>query len=646
MPFVRSLRSHPAALLLAVALLAIRVAAAATPVYADPAASCAGLTPCFATVQVAVNNAGPSAAEIGLFPGTYAESVDLDQMGSAIGGTPGSISIQALNASGQPATNGVAIDPAAPGGPGIGPALSGGLANAPIPGSIGLRGLTATSPDTTAVFIFADGNLLLEDVQVHDAGSAGLVIGVTGTATVARVSARLNADGGLTIFGLGTLTATDVSAERNGLVGIELAAEQVDASGVHASLNGEDGISALGCTRLQMHDVQVEQNTDNGLEALAGASLCSSPLTQLRNGLSFDVPALTAIPGSLPTFVTGSSASMQLAQIKANHNGNVGIGAVATEGTASLTQLSASDNQGGGVIAHAPELHLADAHASGNLYGMAVIATQAELSHVSADDSVAGSNPPAEGSGIAITALEASLSQVQARNNAFAGLLLAWLNTSSQIAHYSVADGFFEGNDQGVAAISDGLMDVDMNALSSINNLAAGINLPVLNRATITDVTANGSPIGMALNVSQRLAVDTAELAANDTGAVVILQPGADARVSCSNIHDNPTVGLQLLQGAALDARFNFWGDASGPTHPGNPGGGGDGVGDAATGDAGQVDYSSFLSQPATADDCPRLALPAYVAVPAMDWRSRVLLALLLLAAGWWVLRRALAARH
>ncbi len=636
MPFPHRLAPYAAALLLAAALLTARAAGAATPVYADPAMNCAGLTPCYASLQAAVNNAGPGPAEVGLFPGTYAESVDLDQMGSAIGGTPGTIRIQALDTTGQPATSGVELDPGAAGGPGAGPALSGGLTNGVFHGSVSLRGLSATSPDTTAIIVFADGDLQLQDLLAHDAGGSGLVFGVTGDASVTRLDALANVDSGVGVIANGSLTVTDATALGNGLVGLELVGGHLDASGLQASLNGEDGVTALGCTGMLMQDVQVELNTDNGLEAQVGASVCNNALTRLRDTGSFGLHALTATPGTLPTFVGGSNTSMQITQVSANRNGNLGLGAFATEGTASVMQASADDNLGGGLILQAPSLVLQDSHVRGNLFGMAVIATQAELSMVSADDSVTGANLPVEGSGIAITAAEASLDQVQASNNAFAGLLLAWINMPAQIIpHYTVANGLFTGNDQGIAAVSDGLVDVDLQAVTSSNNLAAGINLPVLSRASMADTTVSNSPIGMLLNVAQQAVVETAQVAANDTGMYMVVQPGAAARVSCSNFNGNPTVGLQLAQGAAVDARANYWGAISGPTHPGNPGGSGDAVGDAATGDAGSVDYSGFLAQPASVDDCPKLALPPYTPVPMLDARSLLLLALLLLATGW-----------
>ena len=75
---------------------------AATPVFVDGAGTCAGQTPCFTTIQAGVNAAGPAPAVVNVFPGTYAESVNLSLMGSAIAGTPGDLTLQTLNAAGVP----------------------------------------------------------------------------------------------------------------------------------------------------------------------------------------------------------------------------------------------------------------------------------------------------------------------------------------------------------------------------------------------------------------------------------------------------------------------------------------------------------------------------------------------------------------
>jgi len=137
--------------------------------------------------------------------------------------------------------------------------------------------------------------------------------------------------------------------------------------------------------------------------------------------------------------------------------------------------------------------------------------------------------------------------------------------------------------------------------------------------------------------VRSRLEVRESEIAANQEGIALVVQTGAFARVHCSNVRANtPSAGLHLVDGAAADARANFWGDASGPTHPGNPGGLGDLVRDGANGGDGAVDYSGFLAAEATAADCIE---PVLFEIPTVGGAGLALLALLLLLGGLAALR-------
>jgi hypothetical protein len=108
-------------------------------------------------------------------------------------------------------------------------------------------------------------------------------------------------------------------------------------------------------------------------------------------------------------------------------------------------------------------------------------------------------------------------------------------------------------------------------------------------------------------------------------------------RVSCSDFVDDGPDGLTLLTDQTVDARSNFWGDASGPTHPGNPGGAGDVIRDSAGGFAGTVLYDPFLAAPASPADCP---VQGALEIPALDPAGLFLLAVLLAAGALAVLRR------
>ena len=103
------LLSGPLALLLALSLVA--TVSAQSDRYVDPAGTCATFTPCYTTISAAVAASGPGDT-IYVFPGTYAESVDLSNMA-----TPSNITLITVDASGTPTPGTATIDPGATGGP-------------------------------------------------------------------------------------------------------------------------------------------------------------------------------------------------------------------------------------------------------------------------------------------------------------------------------------------------------------------------------------------------------------------------------------------------------------------------------------------------------------------------------------------------
>jgi hypothetical protein len=105
----------------------------------------------------------------------------------------------------------------------------------------------------------------------------------------------------------------------------------------------------------------------------------------------------------------------------------------------------------------------------------------------------------------------------------------------------------------------------------------------------------------------------------------------------CSNFLANGPSGFEPATDHTFDARANWWGDPSGPTHPDNPGGIGDPIRDAAAGGVGTVLFAPFLAGPAIPDDCP--ATPV-VEIPALGPAGLALLALLLAGVAFGLLRR------
>lgn len=606
---------------------------AATPVFADPSQTCAGLSPCYATIQEAVDNAGPAPAEVGIFPGTYAESVDLSSMGSNItGGGPGNITIQALDATGQPATDGVQIDPDAPGGPGTGAGLISGEVSS-FEGDITLRGVSVTSPDTFAVGIQTTGNLTVEDVAVQDAAASGLAGLAAGDVTLTRVEARMNGEAGIFSASLsGNLTATDLEAFENVDEGIVLGAETLVVQGAEASAN-QTGARLIACISADVSNVTTNVNQENGMVIIYGPDDCEDPPEFTGHGSWSDSEGLE-LPDRMPLSLTGTPAgTVNASNLVSVGNANAGIGIVSSTGEAQITDAGTIDNLFG-MLVISRVVVLDDIETIGNESGMVILADDALITRVNASQNQPiPPDPTTGGVGLSVTARLAVLDNIQADDNSLAGLALGAPEDGS-IPDYTVIGSQFDGNATGILTQPSVSMDVILDGIALTDNPDAGVLMLDLGAASFSNLAVSGSKIGMDLFVNGLLSIETAEMQTNITGIVLGLAQGGQARINCSNFFDNRTAGIELAQGANLPATANYWDDPSGPTHPGNPGGTGDLVIDSANGGAGIVDYSGFLGEPASAADCPQ-RIPESVPVPTMSRGGLVVLAIALMMMGW-----------
>jgi len=265
---------------------------AATPVYADAASSCATLTPCFTTIQEAVNNAGPAPAEVFVFPGTYAESVDLSLMGSDIAGSAGDLTLTTVNASGTPAPSTVTVSPAA------GQAFQAGCT---FPGSITIDGFTVLSLDTDGIDLCTDGDITIKNVTANGNDSDGIRVDADpGNVTITNVTANGNSGGGVNANAFeGNLTVSGSTANDNvGSEGFDLEADgtitvtgstangNLDAEGFeldndgtvtvtdsHASGNFDEGFDIDATTGdVTVNDSTANDNGDDGFDIDAGSA--------------------------------------------------------------------------------------------------------------------------------------------------------------------------------------------------------------------------------------------------------------------------------------------------------------------------------------------------------------------------------------
>ena len=230
-------------LLLLLWLLLNANAYAATSVYVDDG-GCAGNTPCFTSIQAGVNNAGPGASTIFIFPGSYDESVDISQMGSMSGGF-GDLTLRAVSASGQPAISGVAINSSS------GEAIFNSVD--PFPNSLTLIGINVSSQTTDGIDIEGLlGAVRLDHVDAIGSFYDGIDLRTSGAITLNNINASGNGTDGIEIIteDAGDVTMSDVVANGNGLnqpedgdgVVIDIHDGAIVFERVDASSNSDDGI--------------------------------------------------------------------------------------------------------------------------------------------------------------------------------------------------------------------------------------------------------------------------------------------------------------------------------------------------------------------------------------------------------------------
>jgi hypothetical protein len=529
-------------------------------------------------LSAGVAEAGPPPATILLFPGTYAESVDLGTMGSAPGTPPGRLAIVSVDAAGLPMP-GAVVDPGAPTGPGTGPAITA----VGFPGELTLDGLVLRSPDDQALsLVIGTASVHLARLDTRSSTSNGILVLQAPAATTTVTIEQTIADGSPHVgiaLGASHVTATDVTARNNGEAGMVLGGNTIVAQRLLAEGNGTVGVLAVpafGAATFSLTDVTVRDN-DSGLEVLPDASATTT------TGSLNDVAA-AANAGFGVVVLTDSLTANGLTAT----NNQTGV-LLLVRDVLEASSLLANGNAAVGIGASAAELRLEGASANGNLIGVVL-----EGDHVVLEESSATGNGPAGGGFAAGAGFVIKAGVLEARANAAISNAIGWL------------------------------MD---DTPSTAALLATPRRAPSLK--------------GISPD-AQRLTILRAHTEGNSLASMrVSLFPGGRMTVGCSNFVANSPTGLELLTKHDVDARANFWGGAGGPTHPENPGGGGDAISDGSNGGSGNVLFAPFLAAPAQESDCPATA--SVVEVPALGPVGLALLALIV--AGAAILRLRFSAR-
>jgi len=396
----------------AICVATVEPALAAPVTWADPAGVCAGHAPCFTTLGAAVANAGPAPATVFAFPGTFAESLDPTQMGSAIGGSPGALAMVSVDGTGTPAP-GAVIDPGALGGPGTGSAIRA----VAFPASLTIDGFVLRSPDDSALgLFFSTGPVVLRHlVASGNPGGSGIRAIQDPSAGAALTASDLRTDGnlddGIHLVAV-HLVATDLSARNNGERGVRLGGQHVTAERLVAEGNATVGVEVAvgdGVATFAVRDVTVRGN-QTGLVVTAATATTSA------TGTVDDVDA--ASNANLGVVVQCDAVTASA--LTATQNG-LGI-AILGKNLISATGLIATANAEGGIAVVAPEVRLASSVADGNLRGIGVGGDRVVLEGCTATNNGPPGPDPFDGAGFVVAAR-----LLDAHGNTASGNQVGWI---------------------------------------------------------------------------------------------------------------------------------------------------------------------------------------------------------------------------
>ncbi len=316
----------------------------AMDLHVDQGNLCASLTPCYTSIQTAVVNATPD-SHIKVFPGTYAENIDVSQMGTALGpATDGNIKFSTVAVDGTPLTGTAQVAPAT----GLpvthtGPSFNGhieidgflifGVDDDAIDfdlvnGDITIRNVTANSltDDGIDLELDAGGHTISIFNSIADNnGSRGFNLDGPNDSVVILHNNRTNNNTGegvdidsANVVDSLTIEIIDLTANNNGDA-------QNDSAGVVV-----DALGTLSINNLSSHD-----NAGPGLVLLAVEQTTISDSTLARNGLTNGYAGL----------LFRAAGSIQVTRSVFSDNDSAGIEASDSVSGQALTRFEVSCSQ-------------------------------------------------------------------------------------------------------------------------------------------------------------------------------------------------------------------------------------------------------------------------------------------------------------
>ena len=386
--------ARPLLLAILAGLLGAVPAPAAQIVFVDAAGGCAGNAPCFTTIQAGVNNAGPGSATLFIFPGTYTESVNLDLMGSAIGGTPDDIAL--LNSTFLTIFAASAPDEAASAmraplladGPArveaarahvdavlgrmrhlvpAGAALAAHESGASLSGVSTLPAVDIVSPGGAAIFHTGTfpGSVGLFGLNVQSASAEGISLpDVAGAIDAFVVVADDSLLDGMVLNTAEDLMVIGASASGNGGYGLDASAGmEMELINVIANANGADGMRLLAGEQLTIFSLSSESSP-------FAVGLADFPLTSANDNDGAGVMARSSDGiGLLAGLDLGALTDPPL---ELNRNGTTGAELAADEAV-TIIRAQANGNATGLLIMAQDNVFVLASSADGNTAGAGMV---------------------------------------------------------------------------------------------------------------------------------------------------------------------------------------------------------------------------------------------------------------------------------
>jgi hypothetical protein len=369
-------------------LLAVIGLAAAPPAYADVLEVGPGKT--YATIQAAVNAANAD-DEIHVYPGIYAESVDLSQMNPN-----GNIRLITVDDAGIPLSSTVTVSPT------VGAAFG---TSSTFSGDVTIHGFIVRSPNTNGISLAVNSDVEIANVTANgvgdgadddgdgddgvdvrsDSGNITVVdstannnIGctmadgfnlhasagnVTITGSTANNNTSLQDNAGFEIVAGGSVNVNSSTADANGWYGFHIVAYGYVIISDSSSTNNGDGfkIHALGSVSINLSTVSGNGTGFYVVEAGGNVTIADSTANQNRGGVEVrNVTGTVNVSGSTANgnrwagfWIQDVGENVIVTDCTANQNHQDGIGVYYVYGSVNVSNCTA--NQNGDV-----EIHLDD----------------------------------------------------------------------------------------------------------------------------------------------------------------------------------------------------------------------------------------------------------------------------------------------